>query len=140
MQRTNAQFREALQTALQAALTHLEGLDHTSVAATVDRATLRKRLGKQFTNEGLPPEQVVAELVEDVEGGILGFAGGRFFGWVAGGSLPAALAADWLTATWDQNSVLYASGPAAAVVEEVAGGWLKEILGLTARADARWRI
>jgi glutamate/tyrosine decarboxylase-like PLP-dependent enzyme len=135
MQRTNAQFREALQTALQAALTHLEGLDHTSVAATVDRATLRKRLGKQFTNEGLPPEQVVAELVEAVEGGILGFAGGRFFGWVAGGSLPAALAADWLTATWDQNSVLYASGPAAAVVEEVAGGWLKEILGLPARAS-----
>jgi glutamate/tyrosine decarboxylase-like PLP-dependent enzyme len=135
MQRTNAQFREALQTALQAALTHLEGLDHTSVAATVDRATLRKRLGKQFTNEGLPPEQVVAELVEDVDGGILGFAGGRFFGWVAGGSLPAALAADWLTATWDQNSVLYASGPAAAVVEEVAGGWLKEILGLPARAS-----
>jgi glutamate/tyrosine decarboxylase-like PLP-dependent enzyme len=135
MQRTNAQFREALQTALQAALTHLEGLAHTSVAATVDRATLRKRLGKQFTNEGLPPEQVVAELVEDVEGGILGFAGGRFFGWVAGGSLPAALAADWLTATWDQNSVLYASGPAAAVVEEVAGGWLKEMLGLPARAS-----
>jgi glutamate/tyrosine decarboxylase-like PLP-dependent enzyme len=49
--------------------------------------------------------------------------------------LPAALAADWLTAAWDQNATLYACGPAAAVVEEVAGGWLKELLGLPPRAS-----
>ena len=78
-----------------------------------------------MTDEGLPPGQVIAELAADVQDGIIGFASGRFFGWVVGGSLPAALAADWLTSAWDQNAVLYASGPAAAVVEETAGAWLK---------------
>jgi glutamate/tyrosine decarboxylase-like PLP-dependent enzyme len=81
------------------------------------------------------PDRVVAELVKDVAGGLLGSAGGRFFGWVIGGSLPAALAADWLTSTWDQNAAIYATSPAAAVVEEVAGGWLKDILGLPAQAS-----
>jgi glutamate/tyrosine decarboxylase-like PLP-dependent enzyme len=88
-----------------------------------------------LTDEGVSPEQVILELSEDVEGGILGSAGGRFFAWVIGGSLPAALAADWLTATWDQNAALYACSPAAAVAEEVVGGWLKDILGLPAPAS-----
>ena len=83
----------------------------------------------------MTPEQVVAELVHDVEGGILGSAGGRFFGWVVGGSLPAALAADWLTAAWDQNAAMYTCAPAAAIAEEVAGVWLKGILGLPEQAS-----
>ena len=69
------------------------------------------------------------------EGGIIDSAGGRFFGWVIGGSLPAALAADWMTSTWDQNAGLYACAPAAAVVEETAGRWLKELLHLPAGAS-----
>jgi glutamate/tyrosine decarboxylase-like PLP-dependent enzyme len=83
----------------------------------------------------MPPAQVISELIRDVEGGLLGSAGGRFFAWVIGGCLPSALAADWLTSTWDQNAVLHACGPAAAVVEEVAGRWLKEILGLPESAS-----
>jgi glutamate/tyrosine decarboxylase-like PLP-dependent enzyme len=76
----------------------------------------------------VPAEQVIRELAADVEGGLLGSAGGRFFAWVIGGSLPAALAADWLCSAWDQNAGLYATAPAAAVVEESAGSWLKELL------------
>jgi glutamate/tyrosine decarboxylase-like PLP-dependent enzyme len=128
-------FQKPLEAALENALAHLESLDRASVAATVDLATLRNRIGKALPNEGVPPEQVVADLVKDVEGGILGSAGGRFFGWVIGGSVPAALAADWLTSAWDQNSGHHSCGPAAAVVEEVSGKWLKEILGLPAHAS-----
>ena len=58
------------------------------------------------------------------------YPSGRYFGFVIGGSLPAALAADWLTSTWDQNAGLVVCGPAAAVVEEVTGEWLKELFGL----------
>jgi glutamate/tyrosine decarboxylase-like PLP-dependent enzyme len=58
--------------------------------------------------------------------------GPRYFGFVVGGSLPAALAADWLTSAWDQNAGLAVLSPAAAVVEEIAAGWLAELLGLPA--------
>ena len=123
-------FRDPLNTVLNHALTHLETLDTAPVATTTDLQTLRTRLGKPLTNEGVPAEQVINELVHDTEGGIMGSAGGRFFGWVIGGSLPSALAADWLTSTWDQNSGHHGCGLAAAVVEEIAGEWLKEILHL----------
>jgi glutamate/tyrosine decarboxylase-like PLP-dependent enzyme len=78
---------------------------------------------------------VIDELVAGVRGGILGSAGGRFFGWVMGGALPSALAADWLTSAWDQNASLYACAPAAAVAEEIAGNWLKDLLKLPSTAS-----
>lgn len=130
-----SQFARPLSEALHHAVQHLDSLDAESVAATVDLATLRQRLDLPLNDSGLDPSQVVSELVSGVEGGLLGSAGGRFFGWVIGGSLPAALAADWLTSTWDQNAGLYACSPAAAVVEETAGRWLKEVLHLPATAS-----
>ncbi len=126
-------YRPALETAARLALNYLESLDQRPVAA--ECSGLRERLSLPLSDEGLPAEQVVAELVRDAEPGIVASSGGRFFGWVIGGALPSALAADWLTVAWDQNAALAASGPAAAVVEEVAGCWLKEILGLPAEAS-----
>ena len=73
---------------------------------------------------------MIDELVAATEGGQLGSASGRFFAWVIGGALPSALAADWLASTWDVNATIYACGPAAAVVEEVAGAWVKDVLDL----------
>jgi glutamate/tyrosine decarboxylase-like PLP-dependent enzyme len=112
------------------AFSFLNNLDRAPAGATDDVETLRQQLNKSLSDSGMPPEQVITELVRDVSGGLLGSAGGRFFGWVIGGSVPAALAADWLTATWDQNAALYATSPAAAVVEEVSGRWLKDVLRL----------
>jgi len=128
-------FRPALNAAIQAAQTYLENLDEAPVGATADLATLRKQLRKDLTDDGLAPEQVISELARDVQGGLIATGGGRFYGWVIGGAVPAALGADILTSVWDQNCALYATSPAAAVAEEIAGDWLKEILGLPKRAS-----
>ena len=128
-------MKNALETAFQAAMAHLDGLDYRSVDATSDAAKLRSRLAIELNEENIEPDRVIQDLVNAVEGGILGAASGRFFGWVVGGALPAALAADWLAAAWNNNAALYACGPAAAIVEEVAGAWLKDILGLPRHAS-----
>ncbi len=131
---TDAMFN-ALDVAVAAAKTYLAGLDTAGVAPTATLAELRARLDTGLPAEGLPAGKVVAELVAGTAGGFDGSAGGRFFAWVIGGTLPAALAADWLTSAWDQNAGLTACAPAASVVEEIAGGWLKDILGLPASAS-----
>jgi glutamate/tyrosine decarboxylase-like PLP-dependent enzyme len=128
-------LRKTLERALEHSLDYLDTLDQAPVGATADVHTLRRQLQKPLNEEGLPAEQVIDELVASVKGGILGSAGGRFFGWVIGGSTPASLAADWLTSAWDQNASLYACSPAAAIAEEVAGAWLKELFGLPAGAS-----
>ena len=123
-------FQTTLPFAAAKALDFLRGLEQTPVGATVDAGTLRARFARPLRDDGVDAEEVVAHLVDAVEGGLLGMPGGRFFAWVIGGALPSALAADWLTSAWGQNAAIYACSPAAAVVEEVAGAWLKEILAL----------
>ena len=125
----------ALERALRHARAHLETLDEQPVAARADLATLRERLDTPWTDAGVPAVKVIDELVAATAGGHHACAGGRFFGWVIGGALPAALAADWLAGAWDQNAGLYACGPAAAVTEEVCGAWLKELFDLPADAS-----
>ena len=88
---------------------------------------------------------MIDELVAAAEPGVVALGSGRYFGFVIGGALPAALAADWLTSTWDQNAGLYVGGPSASVVEQVAREWLVDLLGLppsrrSASSPARrWR-
>jgi glutamate/tyrosine decarboxylase-like PLP-dependent enzyme len=127
--------RHALERALHHALEYLESLDSAPVGATADLATVRARLSKPLADRPMPAAQVIDELVADSKDAILNSAGGRFFAWVMGGSVPASLAADLLTTAWDQNAGIYASGPAAAVTEEVAGGWLKDLLRLPPEAS-----
>jgi glutamate/tyrosine decarboxylase-like PLP-dependent enzyme len=112
------------------AVDYLEGLDSRPVAAMASLRALRERLGVPLSAAPTPAETVIEDLAAATAGGQLGSASGRFFAWVIGGALPSALAADWLASTWDVNAVLYASGPAAAVVEEIAGAWVKDVLGL----------
>ncbi len=135
MNRHLRDFESALDIARAASLEYIAQLDQRPAGPAADLATLRARLGKALTDDGVAPAQVVQDLARDTADGLTASASGRFFGWVIGGCLPAALAADWLTSAWDQNGGMYATAPAAAVVEEVAGEWLKEVLGLPASAS-----
>lgn len=78
---------------------------------------------------------VVDVLAELAEPGLMAMPSGRFFGWVIGGALPAALAADWMTSAWDQNTGMRYATPAACAAEEAAAGWLLELLGLPGDSD-----
>jgi glutamate/tyrosine decarboxylase-like PLP-dependent enzyme len=128
-------FQAPLTAALHHAIDYLTPASSSSVAATADLATLRTKLSLPLEKSGRDATEIINDLVKAVEGGIIASAGPRFFGWVIGGSLPAALAADWLTSAWDQNAGMYSTSPAAAVVEEVVGGWLKDLLHLPATAS-----
>ena len=128
-------FQAPLEIAHQAALAHLEALASQPVDATATLSELRARLARPLNDHPLDSAEVVRDLLHDTQGGIVGSAGGRFFAWAIGGSVPAALAADWLSSAWDQNAGLYASAPAAAVVEEIAGDWLKDLLGIPRSAS-----
>jgi hypothetical protein len=74
-----------LSLAQQHAFAFLKNLDDAPVGTTVDVQTLRQQLNKPLADSGLPPEQVITELVHDVRGGLLGSAGACFFDWVIGG-------------------------------------------------------
>ena len=110
----------------------LESLQKRPVGGPVDLAALRAALGGPLPEGPGDPLDVVEGLASAADPGLIGTAGPRFFGFVVGGSMPAALAADWLTSAWDQNAAVYVLSPAAAVAEEVAGAWLVELLGLPA--------
>lgn len=112
------------------AIEFLESLDDRPVRATAGRDQLLATLGGPLPRAGSPALDVIEHLAAAAEDGIVANPGPRYFGFVIGGSLPAALAADWLTSTWDQNAGIFACGPAASVVEEVVGEWLVDLLGL----------
>jgi glutamate/tyrosine decarboxylase-like PLP-dependent enzyme len=112
------------------AIEFLGSLENRPVGEPVDIAALRQALGGPLPEDGADPLEVVTAIAAAADPGLVASAGPRYFGFVIGGSLPAALATDWLTSTWDQNAGLYVISPAAAVAEEVAGSWLVELLGL----------
>jgi glutamate/tyrosine decarboxylase-like PLP-dependent enzyme len=123
-------FSPALQAALEQALDYLQHVDTNPVGPTATLEELRARIHKDWNEQGLPGEQVVNELAHDIAGGLNNSVSARFYAWVIGGSLPSALAADWLTSTWDQNAGMYAVSPASAIVEEAVGAWLIDVFRL----------
>ena len=108
----------------------LEGLPERGVAPTATVEELRATLGGPLPEGPRDPARVVADLADGAEPGLVASAGARYFGFVVGGGLPAALAVDWMTSTWDQVAGLYALSPAASVAEEACGAWLVELFGL----------
>jgi len=128
--------RDLLRRTAELAADYLETLGERPVFPEVTPGQLRAALGGPLPDEPVPPEQVVEELAAGAEPGVVAIGSGRYFGFVIGGALPAALAADWLTSAWDQNAGLYVGGPSASVVEQVTREWLVELLGLPADASA----
>ena len=122
--------RALLRQTAELAADFLEGLDTRPVHAQATHEELIATMGGSLPARGEAPGEVVSDLATIAEPGLIGSAGPRYFGFVIGGSLPSALAADWLTSAWDQNAGLYAIGPSASVAEEVAGAWLVDVFGL----------
>ena len=129
------QTRDLLRRTAELAADYIESLGERPVFPDVDPERLREALGGPLPEEPVLPQTVVSELAAAAEPGVVALGSGRYFGFVIGGSLPAALAADWLTSAWDQNAGLYAGGPSASVVEQVTREWLVQLLGLPAEAS-----
>ena len=128
--RSKATDTSLMRRTAELALNYLDSLESRPVAAHAGREQLLAGLGGPLADDGRDPLEVIEDLAAAADPGLVASAGPRYFGFVIGGSLPAALAADWLTSAWDQNAGLFAAGPAASVAEEVAGSWLVDLLGL----------
>jgi glutamate/tyrosine decarboxylase-like PLP-dependent enzyme len=150
-------FRDALGAAAGHAREWLESQPTRHVGPRATAGELEAVFGGPMPENGLPASEVIDYLAANAEPGLMAMPSGRFFGWVIGGSLPAAMAADWLVSAWDQNSFLRAATPATAAIEATAGRWFLEVLGLPEEADvgfvtgatmanfaglsaARWRV
>lgn len=124
--------RDLLAAAHALAAGYLEGVASRHVGGTADRQALMAALGGALPEGPSDPHTVLANLVRDADPGIVASAGPRYFGFVTGGALPVAVAADWMASAWDQNTMLYVMSPAVAILEDIVSGWIRETLGLPA--------
>ncbi len=129
------QYRAALAAAHDIALDWIESVPDRRVAPACDVDEMVTAFDNPVPEAPTDAETVVRHLAELAEPGLMAIPSGRFFGWVMGGTLPAALAADWLVSAWDQNAGLRFATPAAAAIEHVAGRWLVDLLGLPEHSE-----
>ncbi|HUP63202.1 MAG TPA: pyridoxal-dependent decarboxylase [Thermoanaerobaculia bacterium] len=108
----------------------LRALPERHVGARATRDELLSALRVPLSDAGEDAGAVIDALASQAERGALACAGPRYFGFVIGGSLPVALAADWLTSTWDQNPGIYATSPLISVIEDVAREWMLDLFDL----------
>jgi glutamate/tyrosine decarboxylase-like PLP-dependent enzyme len=122
--------RALLERTAELAADFLESLDERPIFPRASVDELRAALGVPLPDGPSDPARVIEALAAAADPGLVAIPSGRYFGFVIGGGLPAALAADWLTSAWDQNAGLYVGGPSASVVEQVVREWVCELLGL----------
>jgi len=123
-------MKSLLESAAARAISYLDGLNRRRVAPDAKSVAGLTRLDEPFPDTPTDPQAVLALLDEVGSPASMAMAGPRFFGFVIGGALPVALAANWLAAAWDQNTGLYRVTPGTAEIEQVALRWLLEIFGL----------
>lgn len=112
------------------AIAYLSGIDARPVAPRPDAVARLSELSGPLPDEGLAPEAVLAMLDDAGSPATAASAGGRYFGFVIGGTVPAALGASWLVSAWDQNTSLRVMSPVGAALEETALAWTCSLLGL----------
>lgn len=110
--------------------TYLDSLATRKVKESASKEELVEMLGAELPKASEDPSATLERLTRAGELGTVACSGPRYFGFVIGGSLPAAQAADWLTTTWDQNAGLYVISPLNSVAEELASSWLLDVFGL----------
>ncbi len=127
-------FRPALDRASTHAQAWLSSLPSRRVPAQASVEDLATALGGPLPDTATDPAEVIDLLAEHAEPGLTAMPSGRFFGFVTGGTHPAALAADWLVSAWDQNCTLRSVTPAHSAIEDSASTWVLELLGLPAES------
>ena len=127
--------RELLARTAELAADYLETLDTRPVRPERRYREMFELLDRPLPEQASDPLAVVEELAAAAEPGLMAIGSGRWFGFVAGGALPASLASDWLVSAWDQNTGLAEPTPATSALEAVAGRWVLELLGLPARSS-----
>lgn len=128
--RPTSNFRDLLTHTMERIADYREGASNRPVAPTAMPARLSEALGGPLPADGADARTVIEQLAAAAEPDLMNTVGPRYFGYVIGGSLDAATCADMLAAGWDQCAFNAATSPAAALVEEAVGAWLKEALGL----------
>ncbi|MEJ3404941.1 pyridoxal-dependent decarboxylase [Rathayibacter sp. YIM 133350] len=126
------EYRGPLAVAAQYAERWFEGVADRPIPPSADIDAVKDALGRELPEQSTDATEVTEALIAAVEPGIMAMQSPRFFGWVIGGTYPAAIAADWLVSTWDQNAGMRVVAPGVSAAEEIAGDWLLELLGLPA--------
>jgi glutamate/tyrosine decarboxylase-like PLP-dependent enzyme len=127
----HSSVEELLSDASERACRYLEGLSGQRVFPGRDELLRLSRFGEALPENGVTPSKVLALLDECGSPATVASAGGRYFGFVTGGSLPIALAAQWLAAAWDQNACLRVMSPVSARIEDITNSWLRDLFGLS---------
>jgi glutamate/tyrosine decarboxylase-like PLP-dependent enzyme len=126
---------DALLAAADAARAWLDGLPDRPVRPEATAREMLAAFAGPLPDDGMDPAAVVRDLAERAGPGLMATGSGRFHGWVIGGALPAAIAADWLVSAWDQNSAMAEPFPATTMIEQVAADWVLELLDLPREAS-----
>jgi glutamate/tyrosine decarboxylase-like PLP-dependent enzyme len=126
-------MNDLLHDAAQRASRYLSSLDTRAVAPSKAAVAALAKLERDFPEHTSPARAVLAELDEIGSPATMASAGGRFFGFVIGASLPVAVAANYLATAWDQNAGLVVTAPINAALEKISLRWLKQIFGLPAQ-------
>jgi len=128
--------RKLLVDAAERGIKYLEDLDARSVSPRESHVTrLEQALAAPLSDDPTPASEVLSFIDDFGSPATVASAGGRYFGFVTGGAVPASVAANWLAGAWDQNCFGFASSPAVALFEEASLHWLKDILKLPPSAE-----